>query len=179
MFQRCMLSLFSDMVEYFLEIFMDNFSIYGDSFDQYLHHLELVLKRFTDKNLTLNWENCHFMVKQGIVLGYKISRSGIEVDKAKVEVIAKLPEPKCIKDIRSFLRHARFYWRFIKEFSKIARPLMNLLAKDVPFGFDEGCLKVKEKLKKELVSAPIISTPDWTNHLRLCVMPQILPSALF
>jgi len=78
-------------------------------------------------------------------------------------VIPKLPEPKCIEDIRSFLGHAGFYRRFIKEFSKIARPLTNLLAKEVPFHFDDGCLKAWEKLKQELVSAPIISAPDWTK----------------
>ena len=97
-----MLSLISDMVERFLEIFMDDFSIYGDSFEQCLHHLELVLQRCEKKNLTLNWEKCHFMVRQGIVLGYEISRRGIEVDKTKVEVNAKLLPPKGIKDIRSF-----------------------------------------------------------------------------
>ena len=74
------------MVERFLEIFMDDFSVYGDSFDQYLHHLELVLKRCTEKNLTQNWEKCHFMVQHGIVLGHEISRKGIKVDKAKVEI---------------------------------------------------------------------------------------------
>ena len=81
------------------------------------------------------------MVKRGIVLGHKISKSGIKVDKAEVEVITKLPKLKCIKDIRSFLGHAKFYKRFIKEFSKIARPLTNLLAKDVSFDFDDGYLK--------------------------------------
>jgi len=91
--------------------------------------------------LTPNWERCHFVVKKGIVLGHKISSKGIEIDKTKVEVIAKLSEPKYIKDIRSFLGHAGFYRRFIKDFSKIARPLTNLLAKDVPFYFDDGCLK--------------------------------------
>jgi len=87
------------------------------------------------------------MVKQGIVLGYEISKTGIEIDQSKVEVIAKLPEPKCIKDIRSFLGHSRFYKRLIKEFSKISRPLTNLLAKDVPLHFDDGCLKAWERLK--------------------------------
>ena len=96
-----MLSLFSDMVEHFLEIFMDDFSIYGDSFEQCLHHLELVLQRCKEKNLTLNWEKCHFVVRQGIVLGHEISRRGIKVDKAKVEVIVKLPLPKSIKDSRA------------------------------------------------------------------------------
>jgi len=134
-FQRCMLSLFSDMVEHFLEIFMNDFSIYGDSFDHCLHHLELVLQRCKKKNLTLNWEKCHFMARQGIVLGHEISRRGIEVDKAKIEVIAKLSPPKSIKSIRSFLGHAGFYRRFIKDFSKIARPLTKLLTKNVPIDF--------------------------------------------
>ena len=102
-FQCCMLSLFSDMVERFLKIFMNDFSVYGNSFDQCLYHLELVLKRCTEKNLTLNWKKCHFMVQHGIVLGHEISRKGIKVDKAKVEIIAKLPIPRCVKNIRSFL----------------------------------------------------------------------------
>ena len=85
-----MLSLFFDMVEHFLEIFLDDFSIYGDSFDQCLHHLELVLQRCKKKNLTLNWEKYHFMVRRGIVLGHEISRIGIEGDKAKIKVIVKI-----------------------------------------------------------------------------------------
>ena len=97
--------------------------------------------------MTLNWEKRHFMVNQGIVLGHEISSRGIEVDKSKVEVIAKLPELKCLKVIRSFLGHAGFYRRFIKEFSKIARSFTNLLGKDVPFHFDEGCLQAWEELK--------------------------------
>ena len=122
------------------------------------------------ENLTLNWEKCHFMVKQGIVLGYEISNRGIEVDRLKVKVIAKLPEPKCLKDIRSFLGHAGFYRRFIKKFSKIARPLTNRLGKDMPFDLDEKCLQAWEELKQRLVSAPIILTPDWTKS---CVTPLI------
>ena len=128
-FQGCMLSLFSDMVERFLEIFMDDFFVYGNSFDQCLHQLELVLKRYTEKNLTLNWEKCHFMVQHGIVLGHEISRKGIKVDKAKVEIIAKLPIPRCVKDIRSSLGHAGFYRMFIRDFSKIARPLQTFWPK--------------------------------------------------
>ena len=104
-----------------------------------------------EKNLTLNREKCHFMV-----LGHEISSRGIEVDKSKVKVIAKLPEPKCLKDIRSFLGHAGFYRRFIKEFRKIARALTNLLEKDVPFHFDKECLQAWKELKQKLVWAPII-----------------------
>jgi len=88
------------------------------------------------------------MVRRKIILGHEISRRGIEVDKAKIEVIAKLLPPKCINDIWSFLGHAWFNWRLIKNFSKIARPLTNLLAKDVPFDFDDGCFKSWEKWKQ-------------------------------
>jgi len=103
----------------------------------------------------------------GVVLGHEISRKGIEVDKVKIEIIAKLPTPKCVKDIRSFLGHAGFYRRFIKDFSKIARPLISLLAKDVPFIFDDECLNAGEKLKMELISAPIISAPDWSKPFEI------------
>ncbi|GJW73100.1 reverse transcriptase domain-containing protein [Tanacetum coccineum] len=103
MFQRCMMAIFHDMIEETIEVFMDNFSVFGDSFSSCLSHLDKMLKRCEDTNLVLNWEKCHFMVKEGIVLGHKISKSGIEVDKAKVDVIAKLPHPTSIKGVRSFL----------------------------------------------------------------------------
>uniref|UniRef100_A0A151UE91 Retrovirus-related Pol polyprotein from transposon opus n=1 Tax=Cajanus cajan TaxID=3821 RepID=A0A151UE91_CAJCA len=106
---------------------MDDFSVFGSSFDTCLGNLDTVLKRCVETNLVLNWEKCHFMVTEGIVLGYKISCRGIEVEKAKIEVIGKLPPPVNVKGIRSFLGHAGFYRRFIKEFSKIAKPLSNLL----------------------------------------------------
>ncbi|XLR22070.1 hypothetical protein S83_049970, partial [Arachis hypogaea] len=166
-FQRCMLSIFSDMVEKFLEVFMDDFSVYGDSFSSCLNHLALVLKRCQETNLVLNWEKCHFMVTEGIVLGHKISSKGIEVDKAKVEVVEKLPPPANVKAIRSFLGHAGFYRRFIKDFSKIAKPLSNLLAADTPFVFDTQCLQAFETLKAKLVTAPVISAPDWTLPFEL------------
>ena len=102
------------------------------------------------------------MVCEGIVLGHLVSERGIEVDRAKIKVIEKLPPPVNVKGIRSFLGHAGFYRRFIKDFSQIARPLTNLLAKDVPFGFADECLRAFEILKKALVSAPIIQPPDWT-----------------
>jgi hypothetical protein len=90
------------------------------------------------------------MVNEGIVFGHKISERGIEVDKAKVDEIEKIPCPKDIKGIRSFLGHAGFYRRFIKDFSKISRPLTNLLQKDVPFVFDDDCVEAFETLKKAL-----------------------------
>ena len=160
-FQRCMMGIFSDMIEIILEIFMDDFSVFGDSFESCLENLRKVLERCQEKNLVLNWEKCHFMVTQGIVLGHIVSKDGIEVDKAKVELISNLPTPKCVRDIRSFLGHAGFYRRFIKDFSAIARPLCTLLAKDVPFTWSQACDTAFAKLKNMLVSPPIMRSPNW------------------
>ncbi|GJV25358.1 reverse transcriptase domain-containing protein [Tanacetum coccineum] len=96
-FQRCMMAIFHDMIEKTMEVFMDDFSVFGSSFSTCLTHLEKMLKRCEDTNLALNWEKSHFMVKEGIVLGHKISKSGIEVDRAKIDVIARLPHPTTVK----------------------------------------------------------------------------------
>src|SRR6187399_2500412 len=160
-FQRCMSAIFHGFCGDIMEVFMDEFSVYGTSFDHCLHNLNKVLQRCEETNLVLNWEKCHFMVNEGIVLGHKISERGIEVDKAKVDAIEKIPCPKDIKGIRSFLGHVGFYRRFIKDFSKISRPLTNLLQKDIPFVFDDDCLEELEILKKALISAPIVQPPDW------------------
>ena len=101
------------------------------------------------------------MVRKGIVLGHVISESGIEVHKAKIDLISNLPPPRYVKEIRSFLGHVGFYRRFIKDFSKISRPLCNLLAKDAPFVFDDECLRAFKRLKTKLTFAPIIQPPDW------------------
>ncbi|GJX19412.1 reverse transcriptase domain-containing protein [Tanacetum coccineum] len=107
-FQRCMMAIFHDMIEETMEVFMDDFLVFGDSFSSCLSHLDKMLKRCEDTNLVLNWEKCHFMVKEGIVLGHKISKSGIEVDKAKVDVIAKLPHPTSVKGVRKVNRSPDF-----------------------------------------------------------------------
>ncbi|XP_076888197.1 uncharacterized protein LOC143538548 [Bidens hawaiensis] len=109
-----------------------------------------MLKRCIEKKLMLNWEKCHFMVTEGIVLGHKISRDGIEVDRVKIDIISRLPPPTNVKAIRSFLGHAGFYRRFIKDFSKITFPMTRLLEKDVPFVFDDECVKAFTYLKEKL-----------------------------
>ncbi|GJT28252.1 reverse transcriptase domain-containing protein [Tanacetum coccineum] len=141
-FQRCMMAIFHDMIEKTMEVFMDDFSVFGDSFSTCLSHLEKMLKRCEDTNLSLNWEKSHFMVKEGIVLGHKISKSEIEVDRAKVEVIAKLP-----------------HRRFIQDFSKIAHPMTHLLEKETPFFFSEE-LYAFEKFRSYLVLSKSIVYTD-------------------
>ncbi|GJW25508.1 reverse transcriptase domain-containing protein [Tanacetum coccineum] len=126
-----------------------------------------MLKRCEDTNLAQNWEKSHFMVKEGIVLGHKISKKGIDVDKSKIDVIAKLPHPTIVKGIRSFLGHAGFYRRFIKDFSKISRPMTYLLEKNTPFIFSEDCIQAFQILKKKLMEAPIPIAPYWDKPFEL------------
>ena len=166
-FQRCMMSIFFDLVEEAMEIFMDDFSVYGSSFEHCLHNLETVLKRCQDKNLVLNWEKCHLMVIEGIVLGHKISTAGLEVDQAKVSMIETLLPPTTVKGIRSFLGHTRFYRRFITDFSKISRPLCRLLEKETKFEFNEKCKWSFEEIKDRLIKAPIMATPDWNKEFKI------------
>ncbi|GJZ38570.1 reverse transcriptase domain-containing protein [Tanacetum coccineum] len=136
-----MMAIFHDMIEKTMEVFMDDFSVFGDSFDLCLSNLEKMLKRCEDTNLVLNWEKCHFMCREGIVLGHKISKSGIEVDHAKVDVIAKLPHPTTVKGVRSFL--------------------------ETPFVFSKDCIDAFQTLKKKLTEAPILVVLDWNIPFEL------------
>ena len=161
-FQRCMMSIFEDMIDNIVEVFMDDFTVYGDSFSKCLSNLALVLHRCIDKNLLLNWEKCHFMVTQGLVLGHIVSKDGIQVDRAKVECIEKLPTPTCVKDIRSFLGHAGFYRRFIEGFSVYLALFATCCCKTQNL---IGLMHVKlafDTLKKLLTTAPILQVPDWS-----------------
>ena len=124
-----MMPIFFVMVEKTIKVFMDDFSVLGNSFDNCLENLRSVLIRCEETNLILNWEKFHFMVQESIILGHQISARGIEVYKEKIEAIEKLPPPSSVNGIRRVLGHARFYRRFIKDFSQIAKSLSNLLVK--------------------------------------------------
>ena len=97
------------------------------------------------------------------MLGHRVSSKGIDMDRAKIATIEKLPPPRNVKGIRSFLRHAGFYRRFIKDFSKLSKPLCNLLEKNSAFDFDDACLQAFNAIKEKLVSAPIMIVPDWNQ----------------
>ncbi|GJW01376.1 putative nucleotidyltransferase, ribonuclease H [Tanacetum coccineum] len=166
-FQRRMTSIFHDMVEDFMEVFMNDFSVFSNSFDNCLVNLDKMLATCKETNLVLNWEKCHFMVREGIILGHKISGSGNKVDKAKIDVIAKLPYPTNVKGVRSFLGHAGFYHSFIKDFFMISKPMTQLLLKDARFDFSDDCKKAFNILKEKLTTAPIIISPDWNIPFEL------------
>ena len=112
-FQRYMMYIFYDLAEEVMEIFMDDFTVYGSGFEQCLHNFGVVLRRCQDKNLALYWEKCNFMVIEGIFLGHMIFEARLKVDQEKVSIIRNMMPPTTVKGIRSFLRHAGFYRRFI------------------------------------------------------------------
>ncbi|XP_058222919.1 uncharacterized protein LOC131332640 [Rhododendron vialii] len=132
----------TDMVKKIVEVFVDDFSVFGNSFESCLANLE-----------------------KGIVLGHIVSAKGIEVDKAKIDLISNLPTPKFIKDIRSFLGHAGFYRRFIKDFSAISRPLCHLLSKDVPFEWTAACELAFNSSKLVSPRCPLFKRPIGIFHL--------------
>nr|GEX76715.1 reverse transcriptase domain-containing protein [Tanacetum cinerariifolium] len=153
-FQRCMMAIFHDMIEKMMEVFMDDFSVFGNSFGTCLSHLDKMLKRCEDTNLCLNWEKGHFMVKEGIILSHTISKNGIEVDKAKVDVIAKLPHPTTVKEC-------------IEAFQTLKRklteaPILVALDWDLPFELlcDASDFAIGAVLGK-LTEAPILVALDW------------------
>ncbi|XP_019264773.1 PREDICTED: uncharacterized protein LOC109242368 [Nicotiana attenuata] len=179
-FQRCMMSIFSDMVEDFLEVFMDDFSVVGDSFEHCLDNLRQVLKRCEETNLVLNWEKCHFMVDEDIVLGHKFSKQGIEVDRAKIEIISKLPPPTSVKGVRSFLGNADFYRCFIKDVSKIANPMCKFLEKDAKFIFDENNWMVLGQRHNKILH-PVYYASKTLNGVQMnyTVTEQELPAIVY
>ena len=160
-FQRCMMAIFSDFIGESMEVFMDDFSLFGPSFDACLEHLTQILDVCVKKRLVLSWEKSHFMVREGIVLGHLVSRKGLEVDKAKVEVIQDLALPTSIRELRSFLGHVGFYRRFIQDFAKVSKPLTSLLCKEKDFIIEEEGKNAFMQLKQALVEAPILQSPNW------------------
>ena len=117
--------------------------------------------------LVLSWEKSHFMVREGIVLGHKISKDGLEVDKAKVEVIKNLPLPTNLKQLRGFLSHAGFYRRFIQNFAYLSKPLISLMAKGIDFTLQDEAKEAFEAIKEALIKAPILQAPDWNQPFEL------------
>jgi len=160
-FQRVVLGIFSDLIHDSVEVYMDDFIAYGNTFEEALETLEKVLKICKEANLSLSHENCFMMFTEGIVLGHHISRDGIKVDNSKVEVISKLSIPSCQKDVRSFLGFIGYYRRFIENFTKIASPLFKLLTKYCEFNWNPNCQFAFETLKEKNSEAPILRGPNW------------------
>jgi len=121
-FQRCMMSLVYDFIEKSIQVFLDDSRVFGETFHKFIYNVEQNLERCEENHLILNWQKCHFMVQEGIVLGHRVSKKSLEVDKSNIDVIEKLPPPTNAKGVRSFLGYVGFYIRYIKKKSQIYKP---------------------------------------------------------
>ena len=148
-FKRCMTAIFSDFLGDSLEVFMDDFSVFGDDFDSCLAHLTKILEVCIRKRLVLSWEKSHLMVREGVELGHP-----------KIEVIQNLPLPSTLRDLWSFLGHVGFYCRFIRDFAKVSKLLTTLLCKDKEFFKDKEGERAFEMLKLALIEALILQSPN-------------------
>jgi hypothetical protein len=161
-FQRVVLGIFSNLIHDYIEVYMDEFTVYNDSFEGELENLRKVLIICQATNLSLSHEKCHMLLTKGVVLGHIISSTGIEVDPTKIEVLSKLPVPNTLKEVRSFLGYVGYYRIFIDNFTNIVAPLFKLLSKDVEFSWNDQCQHAFETLKENIFVAPILRGPNWS-----------------
>jgi hypothetical protein len=159
-FQRAIMIIFSDLISEGLEVYMDDFTLYGNDFDQALNNLEKVLERCITTRLCLSHEKCHMMMTEGVVLGHYIFADGIRVDPAKIEVILNLPTPHTQTEVRSFLGASRYYHKFMPNFSKNVAPLHSLIG-NVEFQWSDKCDVAFVGLKKLISTVPVLRGPNW------------------
>ena len=155
------MAIFSNFIGESMEVFMDDFSIFGPSFDACLKHLTQILDVCAKKHLVLSWEKSHFIVREGIIFGHVVSSKVLEVDKAKVEVSQDLTLPKSIRELRSFLGHVGFSRHFIQYFAKVSKPQTSPLCKEKDFIIEEEGKHAFMQLNESLVEAPIFESANW------------------
>ena len=166
-FQRAMNSIFSDILQSQLLVYLDDLIIHSCDFDQHLERLRNVLARLQFYNLKIKPKKCKFAQEKTEYLGHIISSDGIEPDKANIEKVANYPVPKTIKNVRAFLGIAGFYRRHIKDFAKIAAPLHGLIRKDNRFCWRTEHQNAFETLKNALITYPILAFPDFDKPFLL------------
>nr|ABA91307.1 retrotransposon protein, putative, Ty3-gypsy subclass [Oryza sativa Japonica Group] len=159
-FMNLMNKVFMDYLDKFVVVFIDDILIYSKDEEEHAEHLRLVLQKLRKHKLYAKFSKCEFWLKEVAFLGHVISAGGVAVDPAKVEAVMEWKAPKSVTEIRSFLGLVGYYRRFIEGFSKIARPMTQLLKKEKKFVWSEQCQESFEQLKEKLTSAPILVLPD-------------------
>ena len=151
----------------FVDIYLDDITIHSSTFSEHLKHIELVMKKLNEVNLKINLEKCTWCTSEVKILGHLVSHNQFKMDPKKINAISEWNAPKNVKQTQQFLGLANYYRRFVKDFSKIAAPMFNLLKKDTPFVFNKECEEAFEKLKLALTSSPILRPPDFNREFFL------------
>nr|ABA97433.1 retrotransposon protein, putative, Ty3-gypsy subclass [Oryza sativa Japonica Group] len=159
-FMNLMNKVLMEFLDKFVVVFIDDILIYSTSEEEHEQHLRLVLEKLKEHQLYAKFSKCDFWLTEVKFLGHVITAQGVAVDPSNVESVTKWTPPKTVSQIRSFLGLAGYYRRFIENFSRIARPMTQLLKKDEKFKWTTECDKSFEELKKKLVSAPVLILPD-------------------
>jgi hypothetical protein len=174
-FQREVLGIFVDLIHDCVEVYMDDFTVYGNTYQESLDNLNKLLIICQEMNLSLSHEKCKMLLTEGVVLGNHVSSEGIKVDPAKFEVIVKLPPPKTQKEVRIFLGHARYYQRFIENFKNIVAQMFRFLTKDIDFFWTDQCQTTFETLKDKLYAAPVLRGPNWALPFHISTDASDIP----
>jgi hypothetical protein len=159
-FTYLMNKVFMEYLDKFMVVFIDNILIYSKDEEEHEKHLHLVLQKLRDHQLYAKMGKCEFWLKEVSFLGHVISEGGISVDPSKIEDVLSWNTPTSVSDIRSFLGLARYYKRFIKGFSKISKPMTELLRKDKKLEWSTKCEASFQELKKQLMTAPVLVMPN-------------------
>jgi hypothetical protein len=158
-FMYLMNSVFMLKLDKFVVVFIDNILIYSKSEEEHAQHLWVILQRLRDHQIYAKFSKCAFWLKKVLFLGHDISVEGIAVDPSKVQEVLDWKSPKSVQ-IRSFLGLAGYYRRFIPNFSKIVKPMTQLLEKEAKFKWSPQCKEAFLALKKLLTTAPVLAQPD-------------------
>jgi len=168
-FTRTMSSVFKEMGDKFLKVFVDDLNIHNENWEDHLRHLGVVLSRLREVNLKLNPSKCCFATESIVFLGHVVSRAGTKPDPGKIDAVLCFLELKTVTNVRSFLGLTGYYRKYIREYSRLVNPLFELTKKDVPFVWNQDCQQAFDALKKALVEAPILVGPDFKKPLCLDV----------
>ena len=141
-------------------IFTDDILIYSKTAEEHAEHLRIVLEKLRQNQLYAKFSKCEFWLEKVAFLGHVLTAEGVAVDPAKIEAVIEWPQPKNVTNIRSFLGLAGYYRRFIENFSKIAKPMTELLKNGTPFVWSEKCEASFQELKSKLTTTPILTLPD-------------------
>jgi len=163
-FQRMMNKILKEWLYEFAVVYIDDIMIYSRTFEEHLEHIEKVLDKLREVNLMLKLKKCKWCEQDIEFLGHIVGRGGLRPDPNKIDKIKKLKIPKNVKDVKAVLGLCSYYRRFVKGFSKIAKPLNQLLKKDQKFEWGEKQQESFEKLKEKLIEHPILEYPDFEKE---------------
>jgi hypothetical protein len=168
-FTRTMSTVFKELGDKFLKIFVDDFNIHSENWEEHLQHLDAVFFKLREVNLKLNPSKCCFATKSIMFLGHVVSNEGTKPDPGKIDAVVHFPKPKIVTNIKSFLGLTGYYRNYVRGYSRLAVPLFELTKKDVAFVWNLDCQQAFEALKKALIAAPVLVHPDFKKPFCLDV----------